>query len=261
MGTSQSKPSAKPGSPLIPAWADQDPPTNGVPAPAPPPPGNQKLEPRRNAGVRRALKDFLKSGNRRSAEKALGRYSRGSMGGGAAATQRVSRAARVGGAAFSALSSAAAGQAPIHGGMDLRSLTGQPINEAIGQIVDTFCPPGILDEDSIRAAMGEALAEALAGLDKFDPQAIDAYAAVVAARSFVTELVFNAVMAEQGQSASDVSPVVAIDRENQIRGIVREVTDVQATPLLQKKAVFTGGDIETLVKNLATAVYREMAQW
>jgi len=145
--------------------------------------------------------------------------------------------------------------------MDLRSLAGQPVNEAIGQIVDAFCPPGILDEDSIRAAMSEALAEALAGLDTFDPQAIDDYAALVAARSFVTELVFNAVMAEQGQVAADTSPVVAIDRENQIRGMVREVTDVQATPLLQQKAVVSAGDIESLVQGLATAVYREMAKW
>lgn len=257
MGTSQSKPSAKPGSPLVPSWADQDPPADGAPAPAP----ADKLEPRRNVGVRRALRDFLKTGDGRSARKALGRFSRGSMGGGAAAAQRLSRAARVGGAAFSALSSAASGQAPVDGGMDLRSLAGQPVNEAIGQIVDAFCPPGILDEDSIRAAMSEALAEALAGLDKFDPQAINDYAALVATRSFVTELVFNAVMAEQGQVASETSPVVAIDRENQIRSIVREVTDVKATPLLQQKAVVSAGDIESLVKDLATAVYREMAQW
>lgn len=259
MGTSQSKPSAKPGSPLVPSWAEQDPPTDGGPAPTPP---NQPvLEPRRNVGVRRALRDFMKSGDRRSAQKALGRFSRTSMGGGSAAAQRLGRAAGAGGAAFAALNAAANGRAPTDGAIDLRTLAGRSITEAIGEIVDAFCPPGILDEDAIRASMGEALAEALAGLDKFDPQKIDDYAALVAARSFVTELVFNAVMAEQGQVASDTSPIVAVDRENQIREIVRELTDVQATPLLQQRAMVSAADIEGLVKDLATAVYREMAQW
>lgn len=259
MGTSQSKPSAKPGSPLVPSWAEQDPPVDGAPAPTPA--NHPVLEPRRNVGVRRALRDFMKTGDGSSARRALGRYSRGSMGGGSAAAQRLTRAARAGGLAFAALNAAANGRPPIDGAMDLRSLAGRSITEAIGEIVDTFCPPGILDEDAIRASMAEALAEALSGLDKFDPQAIDDYAALVATRTFVAELVFNAVMAEQGQVASEQSPVVAVDRENQIRDIVREVADVQATPLLQQSATMSPTDIERLVKDLATAVYRELAQW
>jgi hypothetical protein len=243
----------------VPSWAEQDPTVDG--APATPPTNQPILEPRRNVGVRRALRDFMKTGDDRSARKALGRYSRGSMGGGSAAAQRLTRAARAGGLAFAALNAAANGQAPIPGTMDLRSLAGRSITEAIGEIVDTFCPPGILDEDAIRASMAEALANALSGLDTFDPQAIDDYAALVATRAFVAELVFNAVMAEQGQSASEEAPVVAVDRENKIRDIVREVADVKATPLLQQNATLSPSDIEGMVKDLATAVYQELAQW
>ena len=183
------------------------------------------------------------------------------MGGGTAAAERLSRAARLGGSAFSALASAGANRPPQDGGMDLRTLAGRPVDEAVSAIVDAFCPPGILDEDAIRAAMSEALAEALAGLDKFDPTRLNDYAVLVATRSFVAELVFNAVMAEQGQSASNATPVQAVERENRIREIVRELTDLKATPLLQNNAALSPSYIEALVGDIATSVYEEMATW
>lgn len=263
MGTSQSKPSARGGSPLVPSWAEQDPTPQTGQTPQQQPAGQQAtLEARRNAGFRRSLKQYLKTGDDRYARRALGYFARGSMGGGSAAGQRLARAARVGGDAISALASASGGQAPAAGGLDLRTLTGKSVSEAISNIVDAFCPSGILDEDAIRAAMSEALAETLSGLDTFDPTMIDDHAIVLATCSFIAELVFLAVTAEQGQAASDTPPQQAIVRENHIRDIIREITDVQATPAIQAVGPqMTSGQIEGLVKKIAVSVYEEMATW
>lgn len=259
MGTSQSKPPAQGGSPLIPSWADQDPPPADQPQP-PQPPNQEPLEPRRNFGLRRSLGRYYATGDKEYARSALGHFSRGSMGGGVGAEQRLARAARVGGGAFAMLASASTGQAMVAGGLDLNALTGAPVSDAISAIVDTFCPPGILDEEAIRAAMSEALAEAMEGLDKFDPAQLDPYAVLVATRCFVAELVFNAVIQEQGDANKYTTPQLAIARENALRDLVREITDIQATPILQNSGgATTPAQIEGLVKDIAVTVYEAMA--
>lgn len=273
MGTSQSKPSAKGGSPLVPSWANQDPPPGGAGPQVPPADGEDQapadgqaapevFEPRRLAGMRRALKRYMTSGDRADARRALGHFSRGSAGGGAPGAQRLSRAARVGGGAISALSQAASGQNTAPNGFDLGTLSGLPVAQAVDAIVDSFCPPGIVDEDNIRAAIGEALTEALEGLDEFDPASISDHTVVVATRAFVAELVFGAVVAEQGQSAENVTPQQAIARENDLRAMVKEVTDVIATPIIQAAgAALTQERVAGLVTQIATVVYEEMSGW
>lgn len=264
MGTSQSKPSARGGSPLVPSWADQDPPPPGSPASGQPSQDDKQdsLQPRRNGGMRRALKEFYKGGDKQQAKKALGHFARKSMGGGSVAAQRLARAARVGASAFSAIAGAAAGIPPKQGTLDLRTLAGRPIAEAITAIVDAFCTPGILDETAISAAMSEALAEAFSGLDTYDPAAVNDYAVLVAARTFVAEMVFLSVMAEQGQAASGVTPQQAVARENDVRDIIREFTDVQATPILQKAGpAMTPSQMESLIGEIARTVFQEIAKW
>lgn len=212
--------------------------------------------------MRRALKQFYGSGDREYAKKALGHYARGSMRSGTAAPERLARAARLGASAFSAISGMVGGVPAPAGVLDLRTLSGRPITEAVGVIVDAFCAPGILDEDAIRTAMSEALAEAFSGLDTFDPNVINDYTTVVATRTFVAEMVFAAVMVEQGQAAVDVPPQQAVARENDIRDIVRELTDVQATPILQQAGpALTRDRMEALIQDISRVVYREIAEW
>lgn len=267
MGTSQSKPSARGGSPLVPSWANQDPVPGdgdgGKPSPAAQNDGaDEVLEPRRSSGMRRSMKRFLTTGDRADARRALGHYSRGSAGGGAPGAHRLGRAARVGGGVLSALSQAVAGQPVAPNGFDLSSLTGREVGDAINAIVDAFCPPGIVDEDTIRAAVGEALTEALAGLDQFDPAAIDDYTVLIATRSFIAELVFGSVVTEQGQSAENVPPQLAISRENDLRALVREVTDAIATPAIQAAGTNLSQDrVSELVTTITAAVYGEMSEW
>lgn len=271
MGTSQSKPSAKGGKPLVPSWAAQDPPAAGdgapppSPAPAPAPDGaddDDVLQPHRTSGLRRALKRFMGTGDREDARKALGHFSRGSAGGGAAGARRLARAASVGGGAIAAFSQAVAGQPVSPNGFDLRSLAGRPVGEAIDAIVDAFCPPGIVDEDTVRAAVGEALTEALAGLDQFDPSAIDDYTVLVATRAFIAELVFGAVIAEQGQAAENVPPQQAIARENELRALVKEVTDAAGTPIIQAAgSALSQERVAQLVTQITTIIFEEMSEW
>jgi hypothetical protein len=281
MGTSQSKPPAKGGSPLVPSWANQDPPPaapadgdalspqqQNSPAqpllqqspPAAPP--SDLIQPRRHAGFRSSLKRFMASGDKADAQRALGHYARGSVGGGAAGGARVARSARVGGAAISALSNMVSGVTVAPNGFNLASLSGVPVAVAVAAIVDTFCPPGIIDEDLLRAAMGEALTEAFDGLDNFDPVAVDDYAIVVATRVFIAELVFNTISAEQGQAAENTPPLQAVERENELRDMIREVTDVIATPIIQASgSALSQNKVSQMVQTIVTHIFEEMSEW
>jgi hypothetical protein len=110
--------------------------------------------------------------------------------------------------------------------------------------------------------MAEALAEAFANLDRFDPAAVTDHTVVVAIRCFVAELVFTEVIAEEGQSASHVPPLQAVARENDLRNIIREITDVQATPILQRvNGVMMPRQIAMLVQQISASVYQELATW
>ena len=204
----------------------------------------------------------MASGERVDAQRALGHYSRGSAGGGTAGGARIARSARVGGAALSALSNMVAGIPVAPNGFDLSTLAGRPVADAIAAIVDAFCPPGIIDEDLLRSAMGEALTEAFDGLDDFDPAEIDDYAIVVATRVFIAELVFTTVSAEQGQAAENVPPLQAIARENDLRDLIREVTDAIATPLIQAGGAALGPNaVSAMVQNIVTLIFEEMSEW
>jgi hypothetical protein len=202
------------------------------------------------------------TGDRAAGRNALGRYARAM--GGARASARHARAARTGGAALSALASVAQanGAAVVIDGFDLGTLAGRPLEEAISTIVDVFCPPGILDEDVVRSAMAEALFEALGDQVLFDLSAVTDQVVVVATVCFVAELVFASVAAEQGKSADNVSPAIAVQRENALRDLVRAAADEIATPIIQR----TGGSLnpnglEGILAEITSAVYGEMAQW
>jgi len=269
VGTSQSKPSLGGGKPLVPSWGDRDPapppdpqaPEDGAPPadgqPNPPPP--EPLPPRPLAGTRRALRDYYGSGNPGDARRAAGRFARGVGAGGA---RRYARATRTGGAALAALARAASGLDPVPGALDLRVLTGRPVEEAIAEIVDAFCPPGILDEEAARLAVGEALFEALGDVDIFTPDAVNDLTLLIATRCFVAELVFASIAAEAGKAADGVSPTVAVARENGLRDLIREVTDLVGTPILQNAgALLTPQAVEGVVAQVTNAVLAEMREW
>lgn len=260
MGTSQSKPTTPGGSPLVPPWANQDPPPPDQPRSDPPIP--DLLPPAPLSSVRRALRKYMNSGDVAAGRIALGRYSRAM--GGARASARHARAARTGGAALSALASAAQPRSALTpiAEFDLGTLTGRPLEDAIATIVDEFCPPGILDEDMVRSAMAEALFEALGDLSVFDVDAVTNHVVVVATVCFVSELVFASVAVEMGASAENVPPAAAVQRENALRDLVRAAADEIATPVVHRfGGSFDPNRLEALIAEITSAVYEEMAQW
>lgn len=283
MGTSKSKPDSPPQRPFIPPWADQDPaqpppspdanPASGQPppdgqaqppVPAPPQPQPADLTPHgRFAGFRRALGRFASSGDRGEARTALGHWARTSMGGSQAGTARVARAVRTGGAALAGIARAGAGLAPVAGALDVRTLAGLSVDVAIDRIVDAFCPSGILDEDVARLAIGEALATAMSGIDTFDPAALDANSVRVATLTFVGELVFVQIAGDGSKSlAAAPSPTAAVQREADLRSLIREVTDVIGTPILEATGnVLTPPAMTSLVSRLVQAVEKEISTW
>jgi hypothetical protein len=273
MGTSQSKRDAPPAAPLVPPWASQDPPfpepaTNPLvlpnqPATIPQPPTAELALPRRYAGFRSALGHFASSGDQRDVRAALGHWARTSTGGARAGAARIARAARTGGAALAGFARAGAGQPPVAGALDVRSLAGLSVALAVDRIVDAFCPTGILDEDLARLAIGEALARALAGVDTFDPNAIDANAVRIATLTFAAELVFLSVAGDGGRAlAAAPTPAAAAQREADIRSLVREVADTVGTPILTATGnVLTPDGMAALVSRLVEVVLREMGTW
>jgi hypothetical protein len=157
---------------------------------------------------------------------------------------------------------AANGMAPLPGALDLRTLAGRPVDDAIAEIVDAFCPPGILDEEATRIAIGEALFEAMGDADFFTPDTINDAALVIATRCFVAELVFASMTAEAGKSADSVSPAIAVARENGLRDLIREVTDLVGTPILQNVgAMLTPQAVQGVVAQVTNAVLAEMREW
>ena len=184
------------------------------------------------------------------------------MGGAAAGTRRLSRAIRLGSAALAAVSRAGTGQGANAGTFDVAALSGLSSDIAIARIVDAFCPPGIGDEDALRAAIGETLAELLASADTFDPTALDPNAVRLAMLRFVAELVFVTVSADAGNSLDSVSPLVAVEREASLRDLIREVADHVGTPILQAAGnLLTTAAVTNLVSNVVTAVQVEIATW
>lgn len=285
MGTSRPKPDAPPAAPLIPPWADKDPPPP-LPPPDPLPedpvpeaeehPGlpadevadgeddsnADVAELQRFRGFRVALGRFAGSGDRDDARTALGRWANKSVGGGSAGSRRTARAARSGGAALAGLARAAAGQPPEAGALDIRTLAGQSIEVAVGAIVDAFMPPGILDEMAARLAMEQALAVALGSADTFDPAAIDANAVRIATLAFVAELVFVQVAGDAGRSLASIGPVAAAQRETDIRSLVHAVVDLVGSPVLAAAgAVISEQRMAGLVSQLIRETLEEVATW
>lgn len=284
MGTSQSKRDAPPAAPLVPPWADQDPvpppPDPNAPLPddlAPPdvppdiliPPAPLQIPPlelappRRYAAFRAALGRFAASGDLSEARTALGHWSRTSTGGSRAGAARVGRATRAGGAAIAGLARAGARLPPVEGALDVRTLAGLAVDTAIDRIVDAFCQPGILDEDMVRLAIGEALAVALAGVDTFNPNAVDVNAVHMAALTLAAELVFVQVAGDGGRAlAAAPSPVAAAQREADLRSLIREVTDIVGTPIMAAAGnVLTPAAMSSLISRLVEVVEGEMSTW
>jgi hypothetical protein len=164
--------------------------------------------------------------------------------------------------ALAGLARAQLGTDPERAALDIRSLDGLPADEVVDRIIEEFCPPGVLDYELARLAMLEALVTALEGADKFDLAGLTKEAVTVAIRVLIAELVFVSVASESGRAFNATKdPLTAVKREQALRLLIREVIDVEATPMLAGSPPVTTNGMRSLLGQLLDVVLKEIEGW
>lgn len=215
MGTSMSSAGSSGSSPLVPAWAAPD--GNEVPSS-----GEQRFR-----SFRTHLGKAAVGGGRPSLERALGHYARSALGGASTGTTRFNPSTTAGSSLWGALSRFSAGERGNVGGVDLGALAGRPVNEVIGTITKALTPANG-DGDRIRAAMEEALANALEGVEFFEEAAVTEDVIFSTLVEYLTLAVFSHIMSESGDAFDKpADPAHAMQAENDLRELVKAVVETQ----------------------------------
>ena len=179
MGTSTSSKGPHSTSPLVPSWADND--GQG--------PGNNQLE-QRFRGFRATLGQAASvgGGNTSDLKKALGHYAKSATGGKSNGARRFSSMIGAGGSLFDTLRSLQSGSDT--NSLNISDLQGQPVDVVIDKIIDSLIQVNG-DSERIRAAMNEALAEALDGFATFDFSKITDDIIVDMMINYLTQCIFE----------------------------------------------------------------------
>lgn len=248
MGTSKSNPGAGPGSPLIPPWAD-----DGSP---PPPP-----LPDRFRAFRGALGKASRSRSSEDFGTALRHYATKATGGGVTAARRFGPMAKDGARLVNALSQLRSGIASTINGVDLGVLTGLPCDTAIDVLV-TALSEGHGDSEKVRAAMQEALANALDGQVNFDPTQITDELLIQILQNYLSECVFLDIVANGAASLSKPeSGAQAIEAENMLRETIKVAVDVAMQSSLQAGASLSQMTTSDLTQLQQQAIRDVWAAW
>jgi hypothetical protein len=166
---------------------------------------------------------------RRDLGRALKSYSKGT-GGGSAAARRLGSAARTGGRVYQLFSNGAA-VGPDGRTVTLSTLAGQDVRAVVDTIVDALVDQDG-DRDRVSTALQDALAVALAGVDKFDPAAITHGVVVDMMVVYLREVVFKTVVADSDRAFQrNPDPSVVSQMEVELHALVSEVVDQEARPL------------------------------
>ncbi len=267
MGTSQSKKDTKPGSSLIPPHANQDPePLEEYTSQKSSDIQNELedknekiiIQPGRLRGFRTLLGRYAATGDKNYSKAALGHWARNSGG-----VPRVSRAVNSAAALFSALSNASIGiNTPA---IDFTQLQGLPVSDAIDRLIDIFCPTGILDEELARVAIGQALDDALQGLDSFNISLVNEHVINLSILAFISEVVFISIMGDAGKSLSNApNQLTAIQRENDVHEITKTVTDITGMEQLQRirhSGAISTEEMNNVISTIYDEVKEEMKTW
>lgn len=247
MGTSQSSPGPGGGSPLVPPWADDQP---QQPLPQP--------EPARFKEFRQSLGSYLSSGDIGKLRSALGYYARKGSGGGGSASRRMGSATRVGANLYGFLTGGGSFGAPGELTISLNDLVGQSCDLAITLITRALTPEGG-DADKIRAAMNYALAEALDGIEVFDPAFITDDVIVNTMISYLSESVFLQIVMDAGKAWNKADSVnKALKAESDLRELVKVEVDKNMGPRLTGEIrSFTQREIINIERQVISDVWKE----
>lgn len=238
MGTSQSSIGPGSASSLVPPWADDQPQQN-LPT----------SQPQRFKLFRQSIGSFAANGNRSDLQRALGHYARTSSSGRNVAARRLGSVTQSGGALYGALSGAST--TTSDSGVNLASLSGLPCEVAIASIVQALTSTGG-DSDKIRVSMQSALAEALDGVEKFDPESITDEVIVNTMISYLSDSIFHQIVMDAGKAWNKAdTPLKAIQAENALRELVKVIVD-------QKLAGKLAGSIRTFTQQQMVQLQRQV---
>ncbi|WP_228037550.1 hypothetical protein [Nodosilinea sp. LEGE 06152] len=191
---------------------------------------------------------FVSSGNRNDLQHALGHYAREATGGSGSAARRMGSVSRAGGGLYGTLSGAPA--EPGERTVDLRNLTGLPCELAISTIAQALTPVDG-DSEKIRAAINHALAEALDGVETFDPASITDDVIVNTMIGYLAESIFLQIVHNAGKAWNKAdTPIQAIRAEIELRELIKVVVDKHMAPRL-------AGNIRSLSRQQMVQIERQ----
>lgn len=254
MGTSSNNPGSNDRSPLVPPHADAEP---GQPLPPP--------EKQRFREFRTSLGKYVKTGDKSYLDKGLSSYASKATGG--VGHRRFGTAVATGGALISALSSLQQGT-PVADIEDIdqekaagfSDAVGKPLDEAVEILADCLAPEGE-ESDKIRDALVHALSESLEGLDEeFDYQMLDEEVYTNTILCYLTELVFQEVVLESGESFDKAdSPELLQEREEMLRETVKGAIDVHLSKRVNTDISSLTG---TEIRDIQLAALKDVfAEW
>ena len=255
MGTSKSSSGPGKNVGLVPPWLDAPPGAPPPPLVIPPPaapPGNDigqhpspppqhpplappiptvpldgRAVPKRFSDARRAIGDYISSGDSGRLRAGLGSYVGKGYRGSRTATARMSQAATSAGRAYDILSGLAEGSiTPQDLGFDPATLAGAPMDDVIDALVDAICTNDTtLDDVAGREAVNEALSEVLGENPTVDPLSMPAEHTQEVWLRTAAYHVFEDIMLDLGaglQRGAAGNAALLNDRRFEIRNFVRE---------------------------------------
>lgn len=247
MGTSTSSKGPHSTSPLVPSWADND--GQG--------PGNNQLE-QRFRGFRATLGQAASvgGGNTSDLKKALGHYAKSATGGKSNGARRFSSMIGAGGSLFDTLRSLQSGSDT--NSLNISDLQGQPVDVVIDKIIDSLIQVNG-DSERIRAAMNEALAEALDGFATFDFSKITDDIVVDMMINYLTQCIFEQIILDSKTALDKAdTPEKAEKLESNLLELIKTSVDLNfGNHLGQNINTLNKQDIETIQKNAIQDIWGE----
>lgn len=248
MGTSSSSKGPKSSAPLVPDYADASP---GAPLPQP--------QGQRFRGFRTEFGRTAAGGGSNALRSAIGRYAREASGGPSVGPRRFGPAYEAGaGLAGGLADMQAGGTGEAATGVNLSGLIGQPLDVA-GQEIARALAPANADADQIAAAIQEAMAEALPGVEIFDPTALSLDQLVQLLVEFFSRTIFQEITNAAGDAwnkSPDAERTVQLEAE--LLELVRVTVDKHLSPRLSNGLTgLSRTELTALERAAVTDVWRE----
>lgn len=203
-------------------------PLSGTPGIAPP---------KRFQSARRALRDFVRTGNRSSFRKAVGHYSRTGMGGARNVATRMRASARIAGSLFDILQAASKAADPAVREW-IAALTGRnaAAQDIFDEIIRKVAPNGgSQDEVSCRESMAQAMEDLLDGNPDIDLLHLTDDHIWRLVESFLAYEAFTRLCLDIGQVFEDstLSPRERVMRMNEMQAYLKAELSVQIEHIRQ----------------------------